>query len=66
MTQSQLGFLRAIGLAVLYAVLVFVGNEANLTGILNPNTAMAVSAFALWLDHMLTQKTGSSVFGRVA
>lgn len=62
MSTSTIGFLRALGMAVIYAVLVFIGDQTHLA-FLSPNVAAVVSYVALWLDHALEQGTGKALLG---
>ena len=65
MSPLLLGFLRGIGFAVLGAVLVYLGDATNLTGILNPSTATIIAALALGIEHSIEAKTGNALFGAV-
>lgn len=58
------GFLRGLGMAFIFALLTFIGNEANLA-FLNPGTAAIVASLALWLEGALKNSTGGALFGAV-
>lgn len=64
MSPALLGSLRALGVAVLIAVLTYIGNAANL-GFLNPETATLVAMAALAIEHAIEAKTGNALFGTV-
>lgn len=65
MSPAFLGFIRGIGFAVLVAILTFVGNAANLSGVLNPATASLIAALALAIEHAIQGSTGNALFGMV-
>lgn len=66
MNPAMLGFVRGLGVAVLAAVLVFMGDVANLSGVLRPEVAAIVSALALSLEEFLANKKGRALFGAVS
>jgi hypothetical protein len=62
MNPPLLGALRGLGVAVLIAILSWLGNAANLP-FLNPETATLVAAVALAIEHQIEAKTGKALFG---
>ena len=62
MNPLLLGALRGLGVAVLIAILSWLGNAANLP-FLNPETATLVAAVALAIEHQIEAKTGKALFG---
>lgn len=65
MSPALLGFLRGIGMVVLAAVLSYLGDEANLSGIVSASLATIVSGIALSLEHSLESKGKGALFGAV-
>lgn len=65
MNPYVLGFLRALGFALLTALLNFLANVTNLNGIVTPGVAAIIAALALSLEHGIASKTGSALFGAV-
>lgn len=60
-----IGFLQAIGLALILTVLGFLANAANLNGLVNPEMATLVAAVALAIENSINAKSGKSLFGLV-
>ena len=60
-----IGFLQAIGLALILTVLSFLANAANLQGLVNPEMATLVAAVALAIENTINAKNGKSLFGLV-
>lgn len=65
MSPALLGFVRALGVALVMALLTFIGDASHLTGILNPVTAAIVAGAALALEHRLAEGSGTALFGAV-
>lgn len=63
LTPAQLGLIRGLGVAILMVVLKYVGDTANLNGLVSDGTAAIVSMFALSIEHYIESRTGSSLFG---
>ena len=60
-----LGFLQALGLALIMALLSFLANTANLSSLVNPEMATLVAAIALAIENSINAKSGKSLFGLV-
>lgn len=65
MSPLLIGLSLRNGFAVRGAVLVYLGDATNLTGILNPSTATIIAALALGIEHNIEAKTGNALFGAV-
>lgn len=67
LTPAQLGLARGLGVAILLAVLTFIGDSANLNGIVSVSAASIISGLALSLEHYLEAKSGNTtaLFGAV-
>lgn len=64
MTQAQLGFVRALGIVIITAVLGYLGDASNLNGVVSTSAAAIISGIALSLEHyMAGKKPGSALFG---
>ena len=64
MSQALIGFLRAIGLVVLLAVLAFLANATNLSGLVNPTVGSLIAVIALTLEHAFSP-AGTALMGSV-
>jgi hypothetical protein len=62
-SPAFLGFIRGLGVIVIYAILNYIGVADHLT-FLSPTTAVVVSAIALWIEHAFSP-AGTGVFGSV-
>lgn len=51
---ALLGFLRGIGVVIVYAIVQFLANASNLTGLVGASTAAVVAGLALALEHYIT------------
>lgn len=51
MKPQYLGFLRGVGAVILFGILNYVGNAANLNGIVSASAATIISGLALALEH---------------
>ena len=60
-----IGFLQALGLAIILALLSFLANATNLQGLVNPEMATLVAAVALAIENSINAKSGKSLFGLV-
>ncbi len=65
LNPAVLGLVRGLGFTVLLAVLSFVGNAANLHGLVNESLAGLIAAGALALEHSLESKGEGALFGAV-
>lgn len=65
MNPSTLGLIRGLGIAVLMAVLTYVGDASHLSGVLSTSIAAIVSAVALMVEHSIEGSTGKALFGTV-
>lgn len=65
MSPAILGFLRALGVIILTAVLAYVGDASHLDGVVSISLAGIISSLALGLEHSIENKTGNALFGAV-
>ncbi len=65
MSPAAIGFLRAVGVAALVAILAYLGDAAHLNGLVSDSVATIVAGLALALEHVIENKTGSALFGAV-
>lgn len=65
MSPAWLGFLKAIGIVIITAVLSYLGNVANLNGVLSPLLATLLAALAASLESHIKDQTGLAFFGSV-
>lgn len=65
LTPGQLGLVRGLGMAVLMAILTFLGDSANLNGIVSAAGAGIISALALSLEHYMASGSTTALFGAV-
>lgn len=63
LTNAQIGFIRAIGVVILTAVLSFLGDSANLNGVVSAGVATLISALALSFEHALEANGKGALFG---
>lgn len=66
MNPSLLGLVRGLGIAVLMAVLTYLGDAAHLSGVLSIGAAGIVSALAMSFEHYIAENSGKALFGAVA
>lgn len=59
----MLGFLRTLLVVVIISVLSFLGNAANLNGLVSAGMATVIAGLAMSLEHYIESKTGSALFG---
>lgn len=64
MSPAVIGFLRGILGAVVFAIVAYVANAANLTPLLGGSTSAIVAGIALALEHSLSPD-GTALFGAV-
>lgn len=65
MTAPQLGFIRAIGVVILAAVVHYFTDQANLIPVMSEGVAAIVAALALAYEHSIENKGGGALFGAV-
>lgn len=66
LSPGWLGLIRGLGFALLFAVLSYLGDAANLHGIVNESVAALISSLALALEHAMENKEkGTALFGSV-
>ena len=65
MSPKVVGALQGIGLAVLLAVLAWLANATNLSGLVNPEAGTLVAMVALAIENSIESKTGNSLMGIV-
>ncbi len=63
--DAWLGFLRGLGVAVLIAVLHFIGDATHLAIIGSPVIVAILSSGALALEHYLAEGNTTALFGAV-
>ena len=63
-SPALLGFLHTVLMVAVFAVLTFLGQATNLTGVLNPATAALVALVANFLAHAMSPQ-GTGLFGSV-
>ena len=65
MSPAILGALRGLLAAVIMAVVTWLGNSANLQGIVAPAIGTFVSMVALSIEHYMASGTTTALFGTV-
>ncbi len=65
LNPAWLGFLRAVGVTVLVAILSYLGDAAHLNGLVSDSLATIIAAVALGIEHNIESKGGGSLFGCV-
>lgn len=67
LTIQQIGFIKAIGVVVITAILSYLGNAAHLNGVLSPVLASLVAALAASLESHFKDASGNTeaLFGAV-
>lgn len=65
LSPAVLGFMRGLGVAIVVAVLTYLGDAANLNGLVSPTLAALIAAIALAAEHGIQAKTGNALFGAV-
>lgn len=65
MNPALLGLFRGLGFAVLMAVLSYLGNAANLSGVVDTSLAAVISSIVLAIEHSLASKGDTALFGAV-
>ena len=66
-SPATAGFVKGLLIAVVLAVVTFVGNTANLEGLVTPAIATVIAAMASAIESSLKAKSGGStaLFGAV-
>ena len=64
-SPAVLGLLRGVGFVALIAVLNFLGDATNLSGVFNTQTDSLIAIVALGIEHMIEGQTGNALFGAV-
>ena len=65
MSPSIEGFIRGIGTVILFAVLSYVANSANLTGVVGVSLAGIISGIALAIEGSMKASGAGGLFGAV-
>lgn len=67
-SPATAGFLKGLVLVIVLAVVDFLGNAANLNGILSPSIAVIVAAVASGLESHLKASSGgtTALFGAIS
>lgn len=63
LNNTQLGFLRAFGVAVLCFGLSWLGDTAHLSGVVSDSIAAFISMIALAIEHNIESNTDKALFG---
>ncbi len=63
LNPAVLGMIRGLGVAVLMAVLTYLGDATHLQGILNPQVAAILAAIVLGIEHNMEANGSGSLFG---
>ncbi len=66
MSPAILGFMRALLVAVVMAVVTYLANAANLNGVVSTSAAVIISGIALAIEHAMASSTGNALFGAVS
>lgn len=61
----MLGFVRGLGMVILFAVLTYVGDASHLNSVVGVSMAALISSAALALEHAIENVTGNALFGAV-
>ena len=66
LSLAQLGFVKGLLVIIAVSVLSYLGNAANLTGVINnPMVISIIVALAASLESHLKEKNGTGLFGAV-
>lgn len=65
MNAATIGALRALGVVVLFAIVNWLSNAANLNGVVSPALAGFISMLALAFEHQYEASGGGALFGAV-
>lgn len=65
LSQSQLGFIRAVGYTLLTSVLVYISNATNLHGVVGDSLALIIAGLAGSFEHYLESEGKGALFGAV-
>jgi hypothetical protein len=65
MNPSTLGFIRALGVAVVMAIVSYLADVPHLNGVVSTSAAVIISAIALAIEHSIASSTGKALFGAV-
>ncbi len=63
LNPSVLGLIRGVGSVVVFAVVSYLANAANLHGIVNDGLATLIAGVALMLEHQMEANGGGALFG---
>ena len=66
MNPALLGFLRGLGFTIILAGLTYLGDSANLSGVVSTGLATVIASLALALEHAIASSTGNALFGAVS
>ena len=64
-SPGLLGVVRGVLFVALIAVLNYLGDATNLSGVFNTQTDSLIAIVALGIEHMIEGKTGNALFGAV-
>lgn len=62
-TAAQIGFIRAVGYTLLTALLAFLANQANLSGLVGDSSALIIAGLAASIEHYVESRGGGALFG---
>ncbi len=63
MSPAILGAVRGLGIALLFALVSWLANAANLHGLVNDTVATVVAAVALAIEHKMEADGSGALFG---
>lgn len=64
-TPAQKGFIHGIAIALLSAVLIYLGDASHLTMWVSVPTATLIAALAMAIEENIQSSTGKALFGTV-
>ncbi len=66
LSPSVLGFIRGVGSVIVFAVVSYLANAANLHGIMNDGLATLIAGVALMVEHEMQTSGTGALFGIAA
>lgn len=65
MSPKVYGFLKTVGLVIVFAILTFLANSANLGPYLSPTIAGIVAGIAGMIEEQIKANSGNGILGSV-
>ncbi len=67
MTLTLIGFVKGLGVVILFSILGYIENRANLDGVVGPTVAAVITALASSFESYLKERSGNTtaLFGSV-